>query len=80
MWKKVVEKVINVKVKASLQPPFKTKEIDSRYPKSYKPLAKKDKNEANQEHGDRDKNIAKSHNLSLINTNLALDPGLQKTS
>lgn len=43
----MVEKTINAETKASLQPPFGTREIDSRCPKGYKPLAKKNKDKAN---------------------------------
>ena len=39
----MVEKVIDTKAKASLQSSSKTKKIDSRYPKGYRLLVKKDK-------------------------------------
>ena len=69
MWDKMVEKAINIEAKAGLQPPFKIKEIDSRYPKGYKPLVKKDKNNAyweqRNEATNRDKKKAKSHNPSF---------------
>ncbi len=38
-----MEKTGDVEAKANLQPPFYIKDIDSRCPKSYCPLAKKDK-------------------------------------
>ena len=40
------KKVVNVKVKISLQPLLETNKINSKYLKSYR-LAKKDKNKAN---------------------------------
>ena len=46
MSDKMVKKAIDVEGKASLQPPFGTKEIDFRYLKGYKPLVKKDKDNA----------------------------------
>ncbi len=42
----MVEKVVDVEIKVSLQLPSKTRKIDSRYPKGYKSLAKKDKDKA----------------------------------
>lgn len=48
IWsEEVVEKTINVKARASLQPLFETREINFKYLKSYNPLVKKDKNKAN---------------------------------
>lgn len=49
----MVEKVVNAEVKKSLQPPSRTKEINFRYPKDYRP-AKKDKTNWDQQ--DKDKN------------------------
>ena len=49
---------------------FRTKEIDFRCPKSYRPLAKKKKDKGSQEHQDKDKdkdNIT-SHNFLSANT------------
>ncbi len=43
MWDEVVKKAVNVEVKANLQPSSRTREIDSSYPRSYRPLVKKDK-------------------------------------
>lgn len=60
----MVKKTINVEVKATLQPLSRTREIDSRYPKGYKPSAKIDKDENS--YWDIEK--AKFHNLFLINT------------
>lgn len=64
----MVEKTVNVEVNASLQLFSRTREIDSKYPKDHKLLAKKDKNDANQKYWDRDKDIskAKSHKPSFI--------------
>ncbi len=70
MWDKVVEKAVNEEAKARIQSPSKTKKIDSRYPKSYWSLDKKNKDDANQEHRDKvfkDKKKAKSHNSSFDN-------------
>ena len=39
----MVEKTINTETKANLQPPSRTREIDSKYPKGYKLLATKKK-------------------------------------
>ena len=58
---------MNAKTKTSLLPPFKTREINSRYLKNNKPLAKNDKNNANWENQDGDKDKAKSHNPSFAN-------------
>ena len=37
----MIEKAVDIKIKTSLQSPFKTKKIDFRYSKDYKLLAKK---------------------------------------
>lgn len=66
MWKEVIKKAIDVETKTSLQLLSGTRKIDSRCPKNYKLLVKKDKDEANQEYWDGDK--AKPHNFSLANT------------
>lgn len=66
LWKKVIEKTINVKEKASLQPSFGIRKIDSRYSKSCKLSAKKDKDKTNWEYWNENK--AKSHNPSSTNT------------
>ena len=39
----MVEKIVDVKAKTSLQLSSETKKIDSRYLKGYRPLAKKEK-------------------------------------
>lgn len=49
LWEKVVEKVVNTKAKASLQPPSKIREINFSCLKGYIPT-KKNKNETNWEH------------------------------
>ena len=65
----VVEKAIDAKAKASLQTLFRTRKIDSKCAKSYKPFVKKDKKyNANQEHWDGDKDKAKSHIFSFANS------------
>ena len=46
----MVEKAIDIKEKASLQPPSKIKEIDSKCPKDYKPSIKKDKDKVTQKY------------------------------
>lgn len=65
----MIEKAIDVKAKTSLQPASETRKIDFKYLKNYRLLAKKDKIKANQEHRDRNKDMAKFYNLSLVNTN-----------
>ena len=64
----MVEKAIDAEAKASLQPPSGTRKIDSRCPERYKPLVKKNKDNAYWEQYNkafnRDKEKAKSHNLS----------------
>ena len=70
MWEEIVEKIIDTKAKASLQPLSGIKKIHSRCPKSYRPSAKKEKDKASQEHQDedKDKNKAKLYNLLSANT------------
>ena len=46
LWKEMVEKAIDIKVKASLQSPFGIRKINSKYPKGYKPSVKKEKHKA----------------------------------
>ena len=69
--KEIVEKSIDIKTKVSLQPLFRTREIDFRYPKNDRPSAKKEKDIANQEYQNRnkDKHKAKSQNLLFANRN-----------
>ncbi len=68
---KELEKAVDAEVKANLQPPFGTRKIDSRYPKGYRSLIKKDKNDAYWKHCDeasnKDKEKAKSYNPSFAN-------------
>lgn len=65
------EKAGDVEVKINLQPPFGIRKIDSRCPRGYRLLVKKDKDDTNWEHRDgdknKDKNKAKSHNFSSTN-------------
>ena len=68
LWEEVIEKAVNAEAKASLQPLSKIREINFRYPKGNKLLAKKDKNNTNQENRDGDKNKAKSHNPLSANS------------
>ncbi len=67
----MVEKEDDVEVKANLQPPFYVREIDSRYPKDHRPLAKKDKEdiywEPRDEASNKNKDKAKSYNSSSAN-------------
>ncbi len=64
----MVEKVINVEVKTNLQPPSGTKEINFRCPKGYRPLVKKNKDDANWKNQDETpKDKAKSYNFSSAN-------------
>ena len=71
--KKVIEKIVDVEAKASLQPPFGTKKINSKCLKSYKPSAKKEKYKANPKHqdGKKDNDKAKFHNLLSANISLS---------
>ncbi len=68
----MIEKAVDVKTKASLQPSFGTREIDSKCPKSYRPLVKKDKDDTNWKYQDeicnKDKNKAKLHISSFANS------------
>lgn len=40
LWEEVVEKVVDTEVKASFQIPSEIKEINSKYPKGYRPIKK----------------------------------------
>ncbi len=63
-----MEKASDAEAKANLQPPFYIKEIDSRYPKSHRPLAKKDKEDTYREPRDEaSKDKAKSQTSSSAN-------------
>ena len=76
----MIENVVNGKVNTSLELLFKTKKINSRYPKDYKPLAKKEKNKASQEYwdGDKNKDEAKFYNPSFANINQFQTPDSKK--
>ena len=67
----MVEKVVNAETKAGLQPHSIIREIDSRCPKKYRPLVKKDQDNAYQEHcneaSNKNKKKAKSHPLFFAN-------------
>ena len=67
-----MEKTGDVEAKANLQPPFYIKDIDSsKCPKSYCPLVKKDKEDANRENykdaSNKDKEKAKFYNPFFTN-------------
>ena len=66
-----MEKAGDAKAKANLQPLFYVRKIDSKCPKGYNLLVKKDKKDANQEHCNKafskKKEKAKSHNPFFIN-------------
>ena len=68
MWNKIVEKVIDTKIKVSLQPSFGTRKIDFKCPKRYKLSIKKAKNNTYwKQHNqtfNKNKEKAKSHNPS----------------
>lgn len=70
MWDQVVEKAVDEEVKTDLQPPSRTKEINSRCPKRHRPSAKKHKDDANWKYrdGDKDKDKTKSHNPFFANS------------
>lgn len=63
----MIEKAIDIEVKANLQSPFKIKKIDFKYLKSHKPTKKDVSNQDNQ-----DKDKAKSnYNSFFANSNQA---------
>ncbi len=67
MWKEVIKKVDDIKAKVNLQPPFYIRKINFKYPKGYRPTAKKDKEDTYQKTRDeafKDKDKAKSYNSS----------------
>ena len=74
-WEKVVEKAIDAKATAGLQPHSMIREIDSKWPKKHRPLVKKDKDNTYQKHRDetfnKNKEKAKSHPLSSANQSQA---------
>ena len=51
----MVEKAVNVEIKANLELPSDIKEINFRHLKDYRPTTKKDKDKANWEHQNRNK-------------------------
>ncbi len=68
MWDKVVKKAINMEAKSNLQLVSGTKEIDSRCLRHYRPLVKKDKDDANYKYRDKaPKDKAKSYNFFSAN-------------
>ncbi len=66
MWNVIVEKALNVEVNANLQLFSRTRKINFKCLKRYKPSVKKDKDDAYQEHrkeaSNKDKEKAKSYN------------------
>lgn len=69
MWDKVIKKTVDTKVKSTLQPLSGTRKINSRYPKGYKSLVKKNKeNDSNQEPQNGNKDKTKSHNPFSTNS------------
>ncbi len=63
----MVEKAGNIEVKAKLQPLFYIMDIDTRYPKGHRLLAKKDKGDTYrkpQNEASKDKDKVKSHSSS----------------
>lgn len=70
MWEKMIEKVVDVEAKASLQPPFRTRKIDFRCSKNHRSSVRRDKNDANWKHWDedKDKELAKSYNSFSTNS------------
>ncbi len=68
-WEEVVEKTGEVEAKANLQSPFYVRDIDAKGPKSYRPLAKKDKEDTYRElynESSKDKDKIKSHSSSTF--------------
>ncbi len=64
----MVEKTVNVKSKANLQPLSETSKINSNCSKGYRPSVKKNNDDVNQEYqNEAPKNKAKSHNSSFAN-------------
>ena len=67
----MVEKAGDIKANPNLQPLFYIKEIDSKCPKGYRSLVKKDKTNGNREHhneaSSKDKKKAKFYNPSSAN-------------
>lgn len=71
----MIEKTVNIEVKANFQPPSRTKEIDSRCPKDHRLSVKKDKDKANWEHQFETLKVkVKSHNSFSANQPQAQAP------
>lgn len=70
--------VKKVEAKASLQPLSETREIDFRWPKSYRQSVKKDNQETTGDYRDRDKDKAKPHNTFPTNQSQTLAPKKDK--
>ena len=70
-WKEVIEKAVNTEAKISLQTHSMIREINSRCPKTHRPLVMKDKNNAYWEYrnkaSNKGKKKAKSHPSSFAN-------------
>ncbi len=64
-----MEKAGNEEAKANLQPPFYVRDINTRCPKGYRPLAKKDKEDAYQEPRDEASNKDKAKSNSSASAN-----------
>ena len=71
-----------VEKKISLHPYSKTQEIDFRYPKKYRPLSKKGKDNATWKYcnkgSNKNKNKTKSHNCFFANQRQTQDPKKDK--
>ncbi len=84
MWEEVIEKANDVEAKANLQPTFYIRNIDSRCPKGYRLLAKKDKEdhywERRDEASNKDKDKAKSNSSTFANQPLSQAPKKDKRS
>ncbi len=64
----MVEKAGNAEAKANLQPPFYIREIDSRCPKSHRPLTKKEDTYREPcDEASKDKDKVKSQTSSFAN-------------
>ena len=63
----MIKKTVNIKVKVNFQPPLKTRKIDSKYQKGYRPT-KKDKNKTNQNYQNKNKTKS-SYNPPFANLN-----------
>lgn len=68
LWEEVEEKAVNVEAKTSLQLSSEARKTNFKCPKGYRPLAKKEKVEANQELEDKDKDKTKFNKPSFANS------------